>query len=183
MLIITSGAHAAPDRRARWALVGLVPGTILAGVLLSVLPERGLSLTFALMVIVAVVLSASGLSVAISARNLAGAGFAAGFMGTVSGIGGPPIALVYQHEPAPVLRGTLPRFFLVSGVISVVTLVVVGRLGADEIGPSLVLIPGLVAGFSLSHWLAGHLDKRAARPVVLGLSLIAAAAVLLREVL
>jgi uncharacterized membrane protein YfcA len=43
-----------------------------------------------------------------------------------------------------------------------------------------VLLPGAVLGFLASGWLARHLDRTTARPVVLGLSTAAALAVLVR---
>jgi len=49
---------------------------------------------------IAVLLSVSGLSLRRTDSNLVGAGVVSGFMGTVSGIGGPPIALVY-HTSLP----------------------------------------------------------------------------------
>ena len=65
--------------------------------------------------------------------TLFGAGVLSGFMGTVSGIGGPPVALLYQHESGRTLRATLPRYFLVGGAITMVTLVAVGKLGRAEL--------------------------------------------------
>ena len=78
-----------------------------------------------------------------------------GFMGTVSGIGGPPIALVYQHSDGPTLRGTLARYFTVGNLVAIPTLVVAGHLGRDELLPIAVLVPGALAGLpSLQRWLA-----------------------------
>jgi len=147
------------------------------------LPADGLSVAFAVMVVLAVVLSLSGLRMATVPRNLAGAGVISGVMGTVSGIGGPPIALVYQHEPAALLRGTLPRYFLVGGLLSIVAIGRAGHLGGDEVVPSIVLVAAALAGSPLSGPVARHLDQRSARPVVLGLSVVAAVAVLIRELL
>src|SRR6516164_5836645 len=89
LFIIRSSEDAAFDPQVRWALGGLVPGTIAAGVTLLALSSRGLSITFALMVIVGVVLTGSGWDIRKTARTLFGAGLLSGFMGTVSGIGGP----------------------------------------------------------------------------------------------
>jgi uncharacterized protein len=102
-------------------------------------------------------------------------------MGTVSGIGGPPIALVYQRAPSATLRATLARYFLVGTMVTIPTLFVVGELGTDEVVASAVLVPGVVAGFVASKPLVHHLDQRSVRPVVLALSAVAALAVLVRE--
>ena len=129
----------------------------------------------------AVVLTASGVEVRKQPSTLFGAGIMSGFMGTISGIGGPPVALLYQHESGPTLRATLPRYFLVGGAITIVTLVAVGKLGADEWLLTCVLLPGMLIGQAGSGWLAGHVDRRAARPFILGLSALAAVSVLIKE--
>lgn len=181
IVMLTTRRELPIDRRVPWAMGGLLPGTLLAGWLIAVLPTRGLSIAFAVLVVVAVVLSASGLSLRRTDGNLFAAGVLSGFMGTVSGIGGPPVALVYQHERGAVLRGTLPRFFLVSSVLTIGTLIVVGKLGWEEVGLAVVLLPGTFVGLRCSRWFAQHVDRRSARPIVLVLSTVAAVAVLARE--
>ena len=169
------------DAGVQRAIVGQVAGAVAAGVVLASLPTRALSLVFAGCVLVAVVLSASGLHPRPTRRTLVAAGVASGFMGTVSGIGGPPIALVYQRSPNAVLRATLARYFLVGTAVSIPTLAVAGKLGADELRASAVLVPGAVVGFLMSKPLVRRLDARSVRPFVLVLSTVAALAVLVRE--
>lgn len=169
------------DARIGPAIVGQVPGAILAGVVFATVPERGLSLLFAAMVLAAVALSAVGRQLPMTRPALVGAGATSAFMGTISGIGGPPMAMVFQRLPGPALRGTLSRFFLIGGVVSLATLLVVGRLGGDEVVPALVLLPGTAAGFALSGPLARRVDRGAVRPVVLVLSAVSAVAVVVRE--
>jgi uncharacterized membrane protein YfcA len=147
------------------ANAGQVVGTLAAGGVMAMLPRSGLSVLFAGLVLTAVALSAVG------------------FMGTVSGIGGPPIALAYIGLNGPALRATLARFFLVGNLVAIPTLIIVGQLGSDEIAPCLVLVPGAVLGFVASPVLARHLDKRTARPFVLALSTAAAIAVLVRTLI
>jgi uncharacterized membrane protein YfcA len=165
------------------AMIGMVPGTVVAGVVLSSLPERELSLLFAALVLLAVGVTATGWHVRTTAAALTTAGVAAGFMGTISGIGGPPIALVYQRHRGPVLRATLARFFLIAAVVSVVALALAGKIGTDHAIAVSVVIPASIAGFAVSGPLARRLDRGSIRPYVLGLSALAALAVLLRELL
>ena len=172
------GGHVDPT--VSTAIVGQVVGTLAAGVVMAMLPSEGLSVLFAVLVLTAVALSSAGLQLAPSRRNLAGAGLASGFMGTVSGIGGPPIALAYLQLHGPRLRATLSRFFLAGNLVAIPTLVVVGKLGADHVVPCLILIPAAVAGYLGSSWLAAHLDRRTARPIILALSVGASIAVLIR---
>lgn len=168
------------DATVHTAMAGQAVGILGAGLLLSAVTGDGLALVFAGLVLLGVALTAAGWHLARTRPNLVGIGVLSGFMGTVSGIGGPPIALVYQRADGPTLRGTLARFFTMGNAISIPTLIVAGRLGGDELPLIAALLPGTLLGYAASGWLAGHLDKRAARPVILALSTAAAVAVLVR---
>jgi uncharacterized membrane protein YfcA len=183
VLVVRREGSGSVDPMVRVAIVGQVVGAVAAGVTLSALPAGELSILFAGTVLAAVALSASGLHLRPTPPTLVGAGLASGFMGTLSGIGGPPIALVYQRADGPTLRGTLARYFLVGTAVSTVALTAAGVLGREELVAAAILLPGVVVGFAGSRFLVRHLDQREARPVVLGLSALAAVAVLLRELL
>ena len=167
----------------RWALLGRVPGTVAGAVTLAVLPEHGVALTFAILVLVAVGMSAIGLHLSPTRPNLIGAGALSGLMGTATSIGGPPIAMVYQRSPGATLRGTLAGFFAVGASMSLVVLAAVGEFGARDLVHSLVLLPGLLVGFVLSRVTAPHLDVGRTRVAVLVVSAASALSVLVREVL
>lgn len=180
LLVIRREGSSRVDPTINLAMLGLVAGTLGAGVVLAVIDERTLSLLFAGLVLLGVGLSAAGRQLAKTRPTLAGVGVLSGFMGTISGIGGPPIALVYQRADGPTLRGTLARFFTVGNVVAIPTLIVAGQLWADELLPIAAVVPGALAGYAVSGWLAGHLDKRTARPMILVLSAASAVAVLVR---
>lgn len=162
------------------AIAGQVAGALVAGAVIAALPADALSIVFAGLVLVAVAVTMSGRRLARTRPNLAGAGLVSGFMGTISGIGGPPIALAYLGLDGPGLRATLARYFLVGNLVAIPTLIVVGSLELDDVPACLALVPGAVAGFLLSDWLARHADRATLRPIVLGLSTLAALAVIVR---
>lgn len=180
--LLVVGRHGAGevDPTVNTAIAGQVVGAIVAGAVLAALPADALSIVFAVLVLLAVAVTTAGRRLRPSRRNLAGAGVASGFMGTISGIGGPPIALAYLGLHGAALRATLARFFLVGNLVAIPTLMVVGQLGRDELGECLVLLPGAVVGFLTSGWLARHVDRATVRPIILGLSTAAALAVLVR---
>ena len=76
-------------------------------------------------------------------------------MGTASSIGGPPMALVYQHGPGDRLRATLGAYFVAGATMSLSALAVVGRFGPTEAWLGAALVPGIVLGFTASNRLKG----------------------------
>ena len=144
----------------RRPLVGMVPGSVAGAAVLAVLGSRPdtLAIVFSLLILAAVGISASGLHPKPTPPVLTGAGFASGFMGTAVGIGGPPIALVFQDKSGPDLRGAMARFFSIGSIVSLVLLAAVGRLGVDDAKVGLMLLPGTYVGFKASTILAGRVD-------------------------
>ena len=114
---------------------------------------------------------------------LFGAGAASGFMATAAGLGGPPVALVYQREPGLRLRGTLAAYFIVGTVLSLFALAWAGRFGAEELRLAVLLIPGTVIGYFLSRPAAAYLDGGRTRAAVLTVSILAAVSVIVTVLL
>ena len=93
------------------------------------------------------------------------------------------MALVYQHVHGARLRATMSSFFWIGTVMSLVTLRLVGRFGAEEVGLALVILPAMVAGLVVSKWTATRVDRGYTRPLVLALAAAAGLTVILRELL
>jgi uncharacterized membrane protein YfcA len=167
----------------KWALGGRVAGIVAGVFALTVVPAGRLGVFLAGLVLVAVALSASGLHVVATPKTLLGAGVLSGFMATTAAIGGPPIALLYQREPGPRLRGTLSAFFVVGASLSLVALHVAGRFGWAEVQLALAMVPGVLIGFLASRRLATLLDRGPLQTAVLVISALAALAVIARELL
>lgn len=183
LLVVNRDRVEHPWRELHGANIGQTIGAVGAITLLTSLPTDQLSMVFALIILVAVGLSASGLHPAPSARNRALSGLASGFMGTTTGIGGPPIALVLQSLEPLTMRALLARFFMVGSVVSLVLLALIGRFDAEQATFGVLLLPGVIAGYSASGWLARHADAGHIRWSVLTLSSLSAVAALVRALL
>lgn len=165
-------------REVGWAVVGRLPGTALAMVLLALLPRERTALVVGVMILLGVVLSLKGGRVTPTRPTLLAAGVLSGFMGTTAAVGGPPLALLYQHQSGPRLRGTLAAYFTFGSFLSMVALALVDRLNLADLVTGLTLVPGLLAGYLLSNPLAPRVDRQLVRPAVLILSTAAALAAL-----
>jgi len=167
-------------RGVRWALVGRVPGSILGAAMLSGLSPRYMSLAVGLVVLAGVAMTASGIHLRPRGPTLLVAGVLSGFMGTTAAIGGPPLALVYQHAEGPRLRGTLAGYFVVAAAISIAVLALAGRFGLHDLVAGVALLPGVVLGYSFSHRAARWVDRGFTRHAVLLVSALAALALVIR---
>lgn len=164
-----------------WAIGGRVPGTVVGAALLLTLDRGAMSIFLGGLILVAVVMSGSGVRIEPRRPALVAAGFVSGIMGTTSSIGGPPIAMVFQHSGGPTLRGTLAGYFIFGASMSLVAVVTVGHFEVDQLLWALALAPGVLVGFLLSARISRWLDKGYTRPAVLLTSAAGAVAVILRQ--
>ena len=166
-----------------WAVLGRVPGTVLGAWVVARADHTTLAFLIAASVLLAVAASVTGLHVAPNRRNLALAGVASGFGGTAVGIGGPPMAIAYQNSRPETIRSTLAVFFLVGLTISAVSLSVAGVIGRRELQlGSLLIVPSLL-GTLIGGRLSGHLPDGKIRPLVLGLCVLSAIALIVEQAL
>ncbi len=166
----------------RWAVPGRVLGAILGSLILLVVPKEHLSFLFGAMVLLAVGIIFAGLEFPLTSRNVLWAGTLSGIMGTTSAIGGAPMALIYQKQKGPRIRGSLSVIFAVGTIISIVSLAVIGRFGLREVYAALVLFPGIIAGFFLSQHTARILDRGFIRMAVLVTSALSGIFIILRNI-
>jgi uncharacterized membrane protein YfcA len=107
------GRAAINRRELTLSLVGLCMGTAVGAWGLSLVAPASLTKLFALLILVAVLVSLIGTGVRVSRGALLAVGGAAGVMGTMVGIHGPPIALVFQNAEPAQARAMLGAFFAV----------------------------------------------------------------------
>jgi hypothetical protein len=163
------------DRRGLgFALGGRVLASVAAVACLGLLAPESFGTLFGVLVLLAVALSVAGLRVEASSRNLFLAGGLSGFMGTLTSIGAPPMAIVYQNARGPVMRATLNAFFVAGAAISLVALGWAGRIEVADAVLAGIMLPFAAAGFLLSGWGRRLVDKGRVRIVVLTVSTLSA---------
>ncbi|MCI0332800.1 MAG: sulfite exporter TauE/SafE family protein [Planctomycetes bacterium] len=162
------------------ATLGRILGTVPAAYVLSSLPKSVYELLFGALVMLGVLVSWLGWHVAPTRRNVFLASILSGFMSTVSSIGGPPMALVYQHEEGPRIRATISAIFTIGGLITLTGLWWAGRFHSAELMLGLLLMPGVVAGFTISRYTTARIDGAHVRPALLAASALCAIVVIVR---
>jgi hypothetical protein len=159
------------------ALLGRLPGVIAGAAVAAAVSDRVLAVLVAVSVLTAVGLSLTGWRVPLTDRALVGAGAASGFTGTTTGVGGPPMALTYQHHDPAVMRGTISAFFFFGALLSTGALWAAGEIGPRQLELSLLLVPFVVLGALTARALSRQLRPEVVRPAVL--AVCAASAVVL----
>ena len=148
--------HTHIDRAAVfWVTVGRLPGVVLGAWTVSVLDAETLSLLIGGIVVLSVLMSAVSASIPIHAGSQATVGFLGGVLGTASSIGGPPMALLYQRQPGPVVRSTLGAAFLVGTVLSIAALAAAGEVTALHCRLAIAMLPAVLLGLFVSRYSHG----------------------------
>jgi uncharacterized membrane protein YfcA len=164
------------------AIGGRIPGSIVAGLVIGLLPRTTFAIVFAVLILLATLLSIGGWRVRATPASLAAAGFGSGVMGTITSVGAPPMGIVMQNMDPPALRATIGAFLVVGAMISLAVLAVAGRFGVHEFQLGLLLIVPMGIGFWLSTPLVRRVNARLMRGIVLAISALSAVVLLVQNV-
>lgn len=166
-----------------WITTGRVPGAIGGAWLLTQVSERTIGIVIGVVVLAAVIVSRTERRLPINTRTRLGAGLAAGFSGTTSGIGGPPLALLYRGADTETARSTVAAAIAVGLVVNLTVLHLAGAVVTNDYRVAAILAVPMVVGFIASSRLRGHVDGRRFRAGVLVLSTAASLALLVRSMM
>lgn len=173
--------HAALDRSGlAWILAGRLPGSVGGAVVVAVASTSSLRVAVGAFVLGFVVLSIVVPPLPVRPGTQLAAGAVSGLTGTAAGIGGPPLALLYQRHRGPVIRSTLAASFLVGTLLSLATLAVGGQVEGDAVLVGALLAPAVVVGTRLGRRFHDVLEQGWLRPAVLVFAAASAVAVMLR---
>lgn len=169
--------------RVGWAFAGRVPGSVLGALAITVLSTDGLAVVLGVTVLAAVAVSVVGVRIPITRPSLLAAGALSGFTGTTTSVGGPPIALLFQHELGPHVRANLAGFFVLGATLSLGLLTLAGEFTLEQARLSLVTLPPVLLGFAASFATRHRIEGERVRPAVLGLAGLSAVVLLVRTLL
>ncbi|MFI6578633.1 sulfite exporter TauE/SafE family protein [Nocardiopsis sp. NPDC050513] len=159
-------------RGAGWITVARIAATPAGTGLLVVVPEHRLGLLVGAATVLAAAVSLLAPSFTPNRRAYLAAGAVTGLTETATGVGGPPLALVYQHRPPPELRATVAVCFLAGEVASLAALFAFGQAEPAQLTPALLAVPAVAVGVGLSRLTHRHLDAVRMRATVLAFALV-----------
>ncbi len=163
-----------------FGLIGRATGVLAGTAILASLADRNaFMLVFGTLIAIAVALSVSGWRIAFSRVSVAAMSGVSGVMGTITSVGAPPMALVYQHRPARTARPTLATFFGFGCAFSLTGLYAAGWAGLHDLALAITMLPAMLTGIVAARFLGGRFDKRY-RPALLAISGMAAIVLIVR---
>ncbi|MBB3231770.1 sulfite exporter TauE/SafE family protein [Halomonas stenophila] len=159
-------------RGTAWIGVGRLPGTFLGLGILLIMSTNGLNQLIGASTVIAVLAALFAPVFRPRAGACASVGLVTGVTETATGVGGPPLALLYQHRPGPELRSTIACCFLVGELVSLAILAAAGKVQPDQLMWSLYLLVPLLVGSVASRAMHHRLDARRLRQGVLMFALV-----------
>ncbi len=157
---------------AKWISVGRFAGTFGGLWLLVVLSARQLDMAVGWFTIIAAGAALIAPPFNPGKSSAFGVGLFTGVTETATGIGGPPLALLYQHAKGPRLRATVAICFLVGELMSLAVLAFAGRIGTEQLAAAAYLTPLVILGSALSKMTHSKLGGPALRFGVLVFAIV-----------
>jgi uncharacterized protein len=140
---------------------GLIFGTVVAIPVLDLVSGRPLRLLSGFATLAALVaLTVMRGGVARTPPRSFAAGLGSGFMGTATGMSGPPLAVVFAHEHGPTVRSTLGLVYAIGSAFSVGALLFARRIGTTDLWLAALLTIPVVVGFAAGRLLLRRVSRR-----------------------
>jgi len=177
LMMVLAGRRAVNPIERRTLIPAVIVGTVFGLGLLTIINEKSSGLIFGIVVLVGVLITALGVAADLTKRNLWLGGMASGLMGTVTGMHGPPLAILYARQSPEKARAAIAWIFLVAGSLALLGYAATGRFSWEQFGRGLTLVPGTALGYLAARAIQNRAPVKLIRIVML--SLVSASAVLL----
>jgi uncharacterized membrane protein YfcA len=180
-LMAYRGRHSIDWEYVPITLVGLIPGSLFGAYILSSVPAGNLGIVFGSVILLAILITVSGIEMRRTHATAAVSGALSGAMGTSSGIGAPLLALLYQKEAGVRVRATLAVLYTGASVLILIILSGFDQFSVEDMRTGAMLIPGFLIGYWIASHFTAHIDRGGTRIAVLCISSAAAIALIIRS--
>lgn len=165
-----------------WLIGGRLPGSLMGAWIVASVSVTTLQAVVGVILLVIVVASAVSPPIPVRPSTQLATGVVSGITGTSAGIGGPPVALLYQRSTGPTIRATLSASFLVGTFMSLTILGISGSMSTEQVVLGATLAPFVVAGVVAGRLSHAGLERGWMRRAVLAFAAISSLAVVIDAV-
>jgi uncharacterized protein len=163
-----------------WITLGRLPGIVGGALLLAAIPVSHLNLLVGVATLLAALVSIAAPSFQPRRSAMLGVGAVTGVVETATGVGGPPLALLYQHRPTAMLRSTVAMSFLVGEVLSLAVLITTGQTHREQFVAAMDFLPAVIFGALASHFVHRYVSGPRVRVGVLGFAVLSGLSLLVK---
>jgi uncharacterized membrane protein YfcA len=163
-----------------WITLGRALGTLAGAGVVAALSTHALNLLIGAATIAIAVVTMVAPAFSPNRSAFVTVGLLTGISETATGIGGPPLALAYQHHRPDVLRSTVAVCFLLGELLSLGVLCAMGRTTSQQMLSAALLLPFLAIGGLVSSFLRQSLNGQFLRGFVLIFAVISGSILLIR---
>jgi hypothetical protein len=164
-----------------WITMGRAFGAIAGVGVLAALSSRALNPLIGVATIAAAVATVVAPAFSPNRRAFMTVGLITGIAETATGIGGPPLALAYQHHRPEVLRSTVAGCLLAGQILSLAVLGLTGRATVHHMMSAALLVPFLAIGGLASSSVRHRVNGRLLRGLVLLFAVTSGAILVIRR--
>jgi uncharacterized protein len=161
-----------------WITVGRTAGAVAGVWIITRISAHDLNVFIGASTIAAALATLCAPSFMPGRNALMAAGAVTGITETATGIGGPALAMVFQHYRAPALRSTIAMCFAIGEALSLVMLSVTGTITGAKLMSALCLVPPVIVGAFASQHVHQRLNARLLRISVMAFAIVSGAAIL-----
>lgn len=116
-------------------------------------------------------------------KGIGAGAFGSALMGTITGVGGPPLGLAYQNASAQRVVGSLSAIFVPTSLMSLTALWLLDRFQVSDIALALSLLPGILTGLWLSRLAGKRIPMTSYKWLMLGIASLASVYTIFRELI
>ena len=153
-----------------YIIIGLLVGAPIGATILANIDSNSLIYFISIVVMLGLVASFLNFTIKITPSTQFTAATTASILGTSIGIGGVPIALLYQKETGGRIRAVLSTTFFVGSIFSLIALSFASKVSSASLLLGCYLIPGIFIGSFIGQKCAVYIDKGYSRITILLLS-------------
>jgi uncharacterized protein len=161
-----------------WITVGRTAGAVAGVWIISRISAHDLNLFIGASTVAAAVATLCAPSFTPGRNAMIAAGAVTGITETATGIGGPALAMVFQHYRAPALRSTIAMCFAIGEALSLLMLSATGQITGAKFVSALLLVPPVIVGAWISQHVHQRLNARVLRISVMAFAIVSGAAIL-----
>ena len=174
--------HSLDFKKVNFILLGRLPGSVLAVIILGFFNFIILNIFIGAALIVSTLLTILRWQVQPNFRNLFLGGFFGGIIGTISGMGGPAVAIVLQNCPKKIFLGTISFYFILGNIISLIILSIADIANITHFILSLLWIPSAIVGFVLASFIVTRINAENFKRIIQVICLLAGVSLVIKSI-